>query len=151
MTLTLSASPPLGIAQGRLLDSLVIVYAVPTSPPPPRGLCRAACWTAWSSCTQCPPAPSPWGLHRAACWTAWSSCMQCPPASPPLGIAQGRLLDSLVIVYAVPTSPGRCRLINRNVVRFKGGPSSIISKVVRWERKGQERGGSGGRKGGQVV
>ena len=97
------ASPPLGIAQGRLLDSLVIVYAVPTSPP------------------------------------------------LPLGIAQGRLLDSLVIVYAVPTSPGRCRLINRNVVRFKGGPSSIISKVVRWERKGQERGGSGGRKGGQVV
>ena len=94
--------PPPGIVQGRLLDSLVIVYAVPTSP-------------------------------------------------LPLGIAQGRLLDSLVIVYAVPTSPGRCRLINRNVVRFKGGPSSIISKVVRWERKGQERGGSGGRKGGQVV
>jgi phenylpropionate dioxygenase-like ring-hydroxylating dioxygenase large terminal subunit len=27
--------------------------------------------------------------------------------------------DSLVIVYAVPSSPGRCRLINRNVVRLK--------------------------------
>lgn len=43
---------------------------------------------------------------------------------------QSKALDSLVVVYAVPTSPGKCRLINRNVVRLKGG-MSIVGKIFR--------------------
>ncbi|KAG1675234.1 hypothetical protein FOA52_016265 [Chlamydomonas sp. UWO 241] len=44
----------------------------------------------------------------------------------------GNVFNSLVIVYAVPTSPGRCRLINRNVVKFAGGPPALISKLLRY-------------------
>lgn len=33
-------------------------------------------------------------------------------------------------MYAVPISPGKCRLINRNVVRVKGGPGPLIGKLL---------------------
>lgn len=49
------------------------------------------------------------------------------------GVAK-RGLESMVVVYSVPTAPGYCRLINRNMFRFTKTklPAAILRMLPGW-------------------
>ncbi|KAI8476799.1 MAG: hypothetical protein J3K34DRAFT_455631 [Monoraphidium minutum] len=51
-----------------------------------------------------------------------------------IDMAASRGAESMVIVYAVPSSPGKCRLINRNTFRFLKSPlpGAIMRMVPGW-------------------
>ncbi|GFH13285.1 PaO domain-containing protein [Haematococcus lacustris] len=51
-----------------------------------------------------------------------------------LDASEKRGFQSLTVVYAVPQAPGRCRLINRNVVRFTRTslPARLLRLLPRW-------------------
>lgn len=45
--------------------------------------------------------------------------------------SQWRGFESMVVVYAVPVGPGRCRLLNRNAFKFnRGGIGSAVARAV---------------------
>ncbi|KXZ51442.1 hypothetical protein GPECTOR_12g405 [Gonium pectorale] len=45
----------------------------------------------------------------------------------------GKDFSSLTVVYAVPSRPGRCRLINRNIIKFKNAlPATFFRLMPRW-------------------
>eukprot|EP00877_Chromochloris_zofingiensis_P009457 jgi/Chrzof1/4765/Cz14g25130.t1_PAO4[v5.2] len=60
------------------------------------------------------------------------SCMYKAPCymQHKIDSAAKRGMDSMVVVYAVPTMPGHCRLINRNTIRFVNN-NSWAAKLLR--------------------
>ncbi len=61
------------------------------------------------------------------------SCYFRPPAymHHQLDGSAKRGMESMVVVYAVPSAPGHCRLINRNLVKFTKTklPSRIFKHI----------------------
>jgi hypothetical protein len=60
-----------------------------------------------------------------------------------------RGIETMVVVYAVPTLPGQCRLINRNTFKFYNSKlPELVFKVIPqwfWHVSAQVGGGRGGR------